>query len=176
MGETATLPLISTRLYRPRVAGDLVSRPVLLERLDWRRKQPLTLVLAQVGYGKTILVSSSVETAGCPSAWLSLDEDDDDLASFLTQLIGRHPDHLPRCLRRLAGDTPDGYPVPDPPLGRTLINELDQIKESFIPVLDDYRRVRNRKEQPALEVDGSRLRCSIKPCQCLTLRLLARAT
>ena len=52
---------------------------------------------------------------------------------------------------------------PIPILTRTLINDLDQIEESFILVLNDYHRVQNMKGRPGLEVDGSRLRCSIKP-------------
>jgi LuxR family maltose regulon positive regulatory protein len=78
--ETDTLPLIRTKLYRPRITGDLVPRPRLLQRLEQHQGRPLTLVVAPTGFGKTTLVSSWLEACDCPSAWLSLDENDDDLA------------------------------------------------------------------------------------------------
>jgi hypothetical protein len=53
-----------------------------VERLEQRRDRPLTLVVAAAGYGKATLVASWLETCDCPSAWLSQDEDDDDLALF----------------------------------------------------------------------------------------------
>jgi LuxR family maltose regulon positive regulatory protein len=59
--EADTLPLIRTKLYRPRITGELVPRPRLLERLDYRRDRPLTLVVAPAGYGKTTLVASWLE-------------------------------------------------------------------------------------------------------------------
>jgi LuxR family maltose regulon positive regulatory protein len=59
--EADTLPLIRTKLYRLRIIGELVPRPRLLERLDYRRDRPLTLVVAPAGYGKTTLVASWLE-------------------------------------------------------------------------------------------------------------------
>lgn len=38
--ETDSLPLIRTKLYQPRITGDLVPRPRLLERLDRQRGRP----------------------------------------------------------------------------------------------------------------------------------------
>ena len=85
--ETDTVQLIHTKLYRPHITGDLVPRTRLLERLEERRGRPLTLVVAPAGFGKTTLVSSWLEACDCPSAWLSLDENDDDLALFLAYLL-----------------------------------------------------------------------------------------
>jgi hypothetical protein len=42
----------------------------------------LALVSAPAGYGKSILISCWLETCGSPSAWLSLDEHDNDLHWF----------------------------------------------------------------------------------------------
>ena len=56
--ETEAFRLVRTKLYQPRISGDLVPRPRLLERLEARRDRPLTLVSAPAGYGKTTLISS----------------------------------------------------------------------------------------------------------------------
>jgi ATP/maltotriose-dependent transcriptional regulator MalT len=53
--EADTLPLIRIKLYRPRITGDLVPRPRLLECLEERRDRPLTLVVAPAGLGKMAL-------------------------------------------------------------------------------------------------------------------------
>jgi LuxR family maltose regulon positive regulatory protein len=79
--------LLRTKLHRPQVTENLVARPRLLEYLHSRRQRPLTLVSAGAGYGKTTLVSSWLEEADWPSAWLSLDQYDDDLAGFLTYFV-----------------------------------------------------------------------------------------
>jgi LuxR family maltose regulon positive regulatory protein len=59
--------LIQTKLHRPRLTGELIERPHLLERLDARRR-PLTLVAAPAGYGKTTLVNQWLDQAPYPAA------------------------------------------------------------------------------------------------------------
>ena len=84
--------LITTKLHRPAVTGDLVPRPRLVEKLDHGLLSPLTLVCAGAGFGKSTLVSSW--SAGNDDAsrhfayaWLSLDEHDSDLAVFLSYFV-----------------------------------------------------------------------------------------
>ena len=55
-GETA-MPLLTTKLYVPRVRAELVSRPRLTERLNEGVTRKLTLVSAPAGFGKTTLLS-----------------------------------------------------------------------------------------------------------------------
>jgi LuxR family maltose regulon positive regulatory protein len=140
--ETGTLPLIRTKLYRPRTSGDLVPRPRLLERLDQRQERPLTLVVAPAGYGKTTLVATWLDTVDCPSAWLSLDEEDSDLPVFLSYFLAALQTILPdaggETLMLLKAATLPALPV----LTRTLINELEQIDKDLILVLDDYHYIR----------------------------------
>jgi ATP/maltotriose-dependent transcriptional regulator MalT len=51
--EANELSLLSTKLYRPHIGQDIVPRTWLVEQIDRHRDQPLTLVVAPVGYGKT---------------------------------------------------------------------------------------------------------------------------
>ncbi len=80
--EKAIFPLLSTKLNRPPITGVHVPRLRLLERLNRRFQRPLTLISASAGYGKSILASSWLERCNYPNAWLSLDENDNDLRTF----------------------------------------------------------------------------------------------
>jgi LuxR family maltose regulon positive regulatory protein len=102
-------PLLTTKLYSPPLRPELVPRERLINRLNaglparrhgFARK--LTLISAPAGFGKTTLVSSWIHqledhtpsaTASrlsgplAHSAWLSLEEGDNDRARFLTYLV-----------------------------------------------------------------------------------------
>jgi len=78
--------LLTTKLYIPTVRHNLVPRPHLTAKLNECIAHPLTLISAPAGYGKTTLMSEWRDGVGrtIPTAWLSLDTDDNDLARFLT--------------------------------------------------------------------------------------------
>src|SRR5262245_44557846 len=91
---TMSPTLLETKLQVPltRPGDRLVQRPHLLGVLDEATGQPLTLIAAPAGYGKTTLVSAFVQrrlSEGEPNriGWLSLDADDNDPATFLSYVI-----------------------------------------------------------------------------------------
>jgi LuxR family maltose regulon positive regulatory protein len=128
----------------------LLPRPHLTERLSRRPEGGFTLVSAPAGYGKTTLLSTWLEGWDGPGAWLTLDEDDGDPATFLRGLLAAlqtmFPDAGAATLARLnAGTLPRhdaGTLPPIPDLARGLADELERIAEPFILVLDDYHTVR----------------------------------
>jgi ATP/maltotriose-dependent transcriptional regulator MalT len=81
-------PLIRTKLQRPRLPGDLIRRQRLLDWLHAGSDRRLTLISGAAGAGKTTLLAQWL--AECPqhSAWLSLDEHENDLIVFLSYLCG----------------------------------------------------------------------------------------
>jgi LuxR family transcriptional regulator, maltose regulon positive regulatory protein len=66
-----------------------VPRQRLFELLDVGVRGPVTLVSAQAGAGKTVLLSSWAASARLPGpmAWLSLEVEDDDPTRFWTNLL-----------------------------------------------------------------------------------------
>jgi len=150
MTEKGTLPLIRTKLHRPPVAADHLHRQHLLERLEKNLKRPLTLVSAPAGYGKTTLMSCWLESSDLPSAWVSLDEYDNDLRMFLAYFLAAVQSIFPDAVR----ETRDMLKAPELPLLRvlthSLINELDQIEKNFILVLDDYHVIHDKTVQDLL--------------------------
>ena len=145
MSETENFTsLIKTKLNRPPLPVDLVHRTRLTEWMEQKKEQPLTLVSAPAGYGKSTLISFWIESADCPTAWLSLDEGDNELGVFLSYLLAAIQTIFPDS----ASETQALLMVaPLPPvsaISNTLINELNQIDKAFILVLDDYHFVENQ--------------------------------
>src|SRR5260221_920570 len=80
-------PILPTKLYVPPPRPKVVLRSRLIERLNEGMQGKLTLISAAAGFGKTTLVSEWVANCNRPTAWLSLDEKDNDLTPFLTYLV-----------------------------------------------------------------------------------------
>ena len=140
---------IATKLHRPGVTAHFVARPRLVEQLDRGLACPLTLVCAGAGYGKTTLVSAWLAakatardgTAPLPAAWLSLDQYDSDLTTFVRYFCAAlRTIFSGSCAQTLALV---GAPQP-PPLTAvvaTLSNEIEVLPEDFMLVLDDFHAI-----------------------------------
>ena len=141
--ERSAGALLRTKLHRPPVPEDYVHRPRLMETLDQRRERPLTLVSAPAGYGKSVLTSSWLEASAGPGAWLSLDEQDNDLRVFLSYFLTAVRTLFPSA----AANTLSLLNAPESPpptvLAHALINELDELERDFILVLDDIHLIRD---------------------------------
>ncbi|MEA3438907.1 MAG: LuxR C-terminal-related transcriptional regulator [Chloroflexota bacterium] len=131
-------PLIKTKLRRPAVPVDMVPRPRLTGWLDRYRQRPLTLVSAPAGYGKSTLVSAWLEECDCPSAWVSLDEYDNDMLTFLGYLIAAIQTMFPEACRETAALLQVSEPPPARVIAGTLLNDWEHIEQPFVIVLDDY--------------------------------------
>ncbi len=160
--ESATL--ITTKLHRPLVTGDHVERPRLLQQLQRGLSQPLTLVCAGAGFGKTTLVScwlaknderatindeaDTAPTPGLhrssfilprfPSAWLSLDAQDSDLAGFVTYLVAALRTVFPDACAATLDLIHAQFEPPSELLAATLLNEIALLPQRFVLVLDDF--------------------------------------
>jgi LuxR family maltose regulon positive regulatory protein len=141
MDQSPARDLLRTKLYRPRVTDDFVTRPRLLDRLERGLQRKLIVVTAPAGYGKTTLIASWLQASTLPVAWLSLDEGDNDLLLFLRYVIAAlHtivPQACPETQRLLQANQ-------NPPLAAyalTFINELDALHQPVVLVLDDYHLI-----------------------------------
>ena len=81
------VPLVPTKVQRPPSPGDLIPRHRLVDRLHVGLDRKLTLISAMAGMGKTTLMAQSLEQCPRRSAWLSLDERDNDVVVFVSDLI-----------------------------------------------------------------------------------------
>lgn len=142
--KTIGIPIIRTKLHRPPLASEHVHRLHLLERLDRNLHNPLTLLSAPAGYGKSTLLSCWLEASDIESAWLSLNESDSDLRVFLSYFVAAVQTIFPKaCHRSETMINAPGLP-PLSELTQNLINELDQLEKKIILVLDDYQFIREK--------------------------------
>ena len=137
------LPLLRTKISVPQIPSGSISRPRLIEQIQRGVKCPLTLVTAPAGFGKTQLLLEWTKEADLPIAWLTLDNDDNDLGRFFRYLIGalqtREPKLGEEALDFSQASTGGGLEV-----GLTLlINELSALQKQIALVLDDFQVLEN---------------------------------
>ncbi len=125
--EIRGLTLIRTKLQRPRLPGDLIPRPRLLDRLHSGSDRKLTLISAMAGTGKTTLLVQWLEACPQPSAWLSLDEHDNDRIVFLSYLCAAIRSVFPDACERVLDLLNALQPPPARVVIASIINELDEL-------------------------------------------------
>lgn len=136
---------LRTKLLPPRPAPELLSRPRLAERLANNLTNPLTLVTANAGSGKTTLVADFLRTHDRNFAWYQLDRSDSDPSVFLgyltfgiQQLV---PDFGKGMFAYLREASDELARKPERAVD-VLINEvLEFVDQQVILVLDDYHHL-----------------------------------
>jgi LuxR family maltose regulon positive regulatory protein len=127
------VPLLDTKLHRPRARAGAVPRARLSQLLDAGLAARLTLVCAPAGFGKTTAVAQWLgERPGV--AWVSLDEHDDESSLWA---------YLCAALHRATGLTSAALPLLPSDGGlRLLLSELEALPDKeVVVVLDDYHAV-----------------------------------
>jgi LuxR family transcriptional regulator, maltose regulon positive regulatory protein len=121
-------PLLAGKLAAPSMPGRVVARPRLFALLDSGIEQPVTLVAAPAGSGKTMLLTSWMAAVSPPGrvAWLSLDRGDNDPVRFWTYVLA--------ALGR-AGAVPAESSLQALPHG------LDELASPVVLVLDDLHEL-----------------------------------
>jgi LuxR family maltose regulon positive regulatory protein len=141
MPSRGTDKILHAKLMAPRLASAVIPRRELLARLDAGLGRKLILVSAPTGYGKTTLVNHWIEGRKISSAWLTLDEYDNDPVRFWTYVItalrGFDAGLGKAALSALAG----AQPVFFQSILTTLINDLEALEEPCVLVLNDYQAI-----------------------------------
>ena len=145
-------PLLETKLYVPAHRSGLVPRPRLSERLHRGLECKLMLVSAPAGFGKTTLLAEWLESPVGPTreratAWVSLDQNDNDPATFWAYVIAALRTAAPGIGANTLALLQEAQPAPVRLLLTTLINELDTGTTDLVLVLDDYHVIDSREIQ-----------------------------
>ena len=144
--------ILATKLYIPPIRPQLVLRPRLIKRLNEGlfSSRKLTVISASAGFGKTTLVSDWVANCERRIAWLSLDEEDNDPARFLTYLITALQTTVPNIGAEALQMVQSAQPPPLESILTILLNEIGTISDNFILILDDYHVIEDKEVGKAL--------------------------
>lgn len=148
-----SVPLLETKLFLPRPRRGLVARQRLRERLDKGLASKLMLVSAPAGFGKTTLLVDWAaalpdETA---TTWVSLDESDNEPATFWTYLIAAIRTALPGVGASALGLLQEPPPQPIQAALTTLLNDLTAMPHDVVLVLDDFHVISSLDVQTGME-------------------------
>jgi ATP/maltotriose-dependent transcriptional regulator MalT len=131
-------------LHPPAARYGTVARRALVDRLHGEIRAKLVLITAPAGWGKTSLLRDWCASGEAPpTAWLSVDQGDNDLTRFWTGVIAAMRTVYPRVgtdtvrmLRAPGGKTADSALPP-------LINDLARLPNRLTLVIDDLHVITN---------------------------------
>jgi LuxR family transcriptional regulator, maltose regulon positive regulatory protein len=148
--SSQSFDVLQTRLYRPQPPGSLLVRPALVELLDFETPKVLTLVIAPAGFGKTTLVSSRLDEKqyqdihnkpDClPSAWLTIDKNDQSFIIFLRHFIAALRKIIPEACPESFKLAHANSEMAEESIQLVLTNEIADLSQPFVMVLDDFHR------------------------------------
>ncbi len=142
-------PMLRSKLRAPTNPDYFIPRPRLNQLLDQLTANPLTLIVAPAGSGKSQLVSNWAETTDLRTAWLSLEETDDDHAEFWFGVIAALEQLAPACSLTPTDLLVRGTPVVD--VVRALLDCLEaNPTERCALILDDVHVLRNATTSESL--------------------------
>ncbi|MBK9710153.1 MAG: tetratricopeptide repeat protein [Kouleothrix sp.] len=150
------MALLRTKLFVPPLHSSLIARPRLLRRIEdgWRRGHGLTLLAAPAGFGKTTLAAAWLARDGVPeaaqdgapqpfhSAWLSLDQHDNDPIRFWRYLIAALQSRAPACGQTALAMLESAAPPALDAVAAALANDL-AAGEPLVLALDDYHAIQS---------------------------------
>lgn len=140
--------LLVTKFHMPPPQGETVNRLHLVNKLSSTSK--LSLICAPAGFGKTTFASSWLTQQGNPVAWLSLEENDNDIRRFCSYLftsIDRVSPGIAEKSLELLQSSIQGIITT---ALTQLINDLAQEDHKLILALDDYHLIENQEIHTAL--------------------------
>ena len=152
MPPAFTPSLITSKLHPPRLPSRHVERRRLVARLSRNNDRFLTLICAPAGSGKTTLMHEWSSSLGAPVAWVSLDEDDNDLGVFLGYVLAAVQTLFPALTLRTRDLLRSPTLPPVETLAVSFSNDLDQVASDFILALDDYHVITNPQIDAVLRI------------------------
>lgn len=125
-------------------------RSRLIQRLEQGIGSKLTLISAPAGYGKTTLLSEWTAQSQTSFAWLTLDQNDNDLGRFFAYLIASLQSiNMPidsqilQLLQSKQTSQVDAFLIP-------MINQMASEERRFVLVLDDYHLIQSKDIHEAI--------------------------
>lgn len=137
--------ILSTKLFIPAYQANHVLRPRLTDLLQQLNQADgrVVVVSAPAGYGKTSLIASWIHAQKWNTAWLSLDERDNQFVQFFAYLVAA----LERIGIPIEQATRELLEIPNTPVNELALNILKDcgcFTQPFMLVLDDYHLIHEK--------------------------------
>lgn len=142
--------LLTTKSQMPPLPAKQVMRPRLTKKLNAVEVRKVTLVTAPAGFGKTTLVREWVESAGCETVWLALDEQDNNPARFLLYLIYALREITPEIGNEALALLQSGHQPHLSAILTLLVNELVSRPDHLVLILNDYHVITDQTIHDAI--------------------------
>jgi len=137
-------PILRSKLVPPNLGTGVLARPRLGGALAAHSGFPLSLVVADAGYGKTTLLAGHARALRAPMVWYSLMASDVDLAVFARHLLAGLRERSPRFGRAFERALAEGVRGASGAehLAGVFLHELATLRGPAIHlVLDDYHEI-----------------------------------
>ncbi len=139
--------ILHIKLMPPRLQPSAIPRDHLIRRLDNSLGRKLTVLRAPTGFGKTTLVSMWMASRDFASAWVTLDENDNDPSRFWTYVVTA----LRTFDSALGKTTLSALSAPQLPSFESfltpLINDLTRLTEPCVLILEDFHFITSGETQ-----------------------------
>jgi LuxR family maltose regulon positive regulatory protein len=133
--------VLKTKLQRPPVWHDYIERKRITDELERNLIKPFSLISAGAGYGKSVAVSQWLENTERIHAWISLDEEHNEMRIFLSYLMTAIQQIIPGSMI----ETEKAIRGTELPAWKDLLyitfNDLFDLEDELILVLDDYHKI-----------------------------------
>ncbi|UFJ42549.1 transcriptional regulator [Brevibacillus humidisoli] len=137
--------IVKTKLMPPALPKTAIWRPRLMKQLRRLVDHRITLVFAEVGYGKSTALSAFFRDRRLPVCWYTIGPEERDLSLFVSYLIHAVESQFPSfATAKLEWPDPSGGERTKDELHRLcawLVNVLCTRNEQFAILLDDYHWV-----------------------------------
>ena len=135
--------IVESKIHVPTLRSGTVSRTALVNRLR-ALAQPIAILTAPAGYGKTTVLAQWAARDARPFAWISIDDRDNDPIVLL-----RHLALALHAIEPLDGDVLDTLGRPGPSIWTSAVPRLGSALATFdqpvVVVLDDTHLLRSRE-------------------------------
>jgi len=133
--------VIATKVYQPHIKQKIVRRRRLIETLDRGFDGSVILVSAPAGFGKTTVISSWIEECRQATAWLSIDNGENDPAVFLIYLVAALQTIDDRIGETLSATLQASDSLNVRNVLARIINDLSAVEDDVLLVIDDYHLI-----------------------------------
>ncbi len=138
-------PLLSVKLKIPLLRSTLVLRPHLIEKLNVGLNCKLSLISAPAGYGKTTLLCCWARSCQRPTAWISLDEGDNEPGRFFHYLAAAIQQIQPNLGDVALAMVSSRRAIQVETALTSLLNDIASMSTAAILILDDYHTISNQR-------------------------------